>query len=380
VNGGTPRPVYGQFAWAYDLLMERPVEAECDAIACWLTERGVAAGASILDAGCGTGRYAVALGRRGYVVHGIDRSPELVAEGRKAAADGSAPVTFAVGDLRTLAMDSTVDAVLCRGVLNDVTASSDREAILSAFARALRLGGVLILDGRDWDASVERKTREPVLERAVETSRGRLTFRSVTRLDRPNRRLIIEERHRLEGEAGTTTADYEFVMRCWSRDEKDGLLARAGFGSIEYFGACDPQTPVAATDRLVAVASRLDDRIRVIGTYRLATAVGRFTEELVRAGAYGYAHSCVTTENFPSRSVGDPRAREIVVLAFDRDVTSEDAIAAAARMGLTCSEDEDALYFGCQHPDVQREGPLIFLHDPWFACSAGGTSSACGPM
>ena len=27
---------------------------------------------------------------------------------------------------------------------------------------------------------------------------------------------------------------------------------------------------------------------------------------------------------------------------------------------------EDALYFGAAHPDAQRDGPIVFLHDPWF--------------
>jgi SAM-dependent methyltransferase len=73
------RPFYGEYAWAYDLLIDRPVRKECDAIVGWLTERGVHAGATVLDAGCGTGRYATELGRRGFVVHGIDVSAELIA-------------------------------------------------------------------------------------------------------------------------------------------------------------------------------------------------------------------------------------------------------------------------------------------------------------
>ena len=35
--------------------------------------------------------------------------------------------------------------------------------------------------------------------------------------------------------------------------------------------------------------------------YRIARAGARSTEQLVEAGGYGYAHSCVTSENFPVR-------------------------------------------------------------------------------
>ena len=85
------RPFYTEFAWAFDLLIDRPVQKECMFIAAWLADRGVFPGATLLDAGCGTGRYAVELARRGYVVEGIDRSPtsstspERPVSGRKAA-------------------------------------------------------------------------------------------------------------------------------------------------------------------------------------------------------------------------------------------------------------------------------------------------------
>jgi hypothetical protein len=58
--------------------------------------------------------------------------------------------------------------------------------------------------------------------------------------------------------------------------------------------------------------------------------------------------------------------REMVLLEFDRDVTSEEAIAEAARLSLERPRHEDALYFGIEHADVQRERPVVFLHDPWL--------------
>src|SRR5438552_4160837 len=99
--------------------------------------------------------------------------------------------------------------------------------------------------------------------------------------------------------------------------------------------------------------------------YRIRAGDGRSTEELVAAGNYGYAHSCVTSDNFPVRPTS-PTVREIVLLAFDREVSSEDAIAEATRHDLARPEYEDALYFGAAYPDVQRERPVVFLHEPWL--------------
>jgi hypothetical protein len=100
--------------------------------------------------------------------------------------------------------------------------------------------------------------------------------------------------------------------------------------------------------------------------YRVTAGDGRSTEELVAAGDYGYAHSCITSENFPAGRFGGKQEREIELLAFDQATTAADAIAAAAQRGLECPTYEDALHFGIEHPTIQTEGPVVFLHDPWF--------------
>jgi hypothetical protein len=100
--------------------------------------------------------------------------------------------------------------------------------------------------------------------------------------------------------------------------------------------------------------------------YPITVGDGRSTEELVEAGRYGYAHSCVSSESFPARPFRPGGVREVVLLEFDREVTAAEAVTAAARLGLDCPVYEDALYFGIQHPEAQREGPIVFLHDPWL--------------
>ena len=50
-----------------------------------------------------------------------------------------------------------------------------------------------------------------------------------------------------------------------------------------------------------------------------------------------------------------PHVREIVLLQFDHEVTSDEAIGEAARRDLARPVYEDALYFGAAYPDVQRE-------------------------
>ena len=256
---GTPhtsaRPFYAEYAWAFDLLIDRPVQSECRTIAAWLAERGVVPGAPLLDAGCGTGRYAMELNRHGYVVHGIDRSPDLVAQALRSADSAASSASFAVGDLLEDPL-SRYDAILCRGVLNDFLGESARASVFAIFNRALRPNGVLVLDVREWTRTASRKAEEPIFHKTVATERGTLTFTSVTELNANDRQLVLTERHTLNHQGNERSSDYRFVMQCWTRDELDSYLTCSGFVAPAYFGAYAIDVAAGTTDRLVAVAQR----------------------------------------------------------------------------------------------------------------------------
>ena len=249
------RPFYTEYAWAFDLIIDRPVRKECAVIADWLVARSILPGAQMLDAGCGTGRYAIELARRGYVVDGLDLSPELIEVATRATESTAGGVSLAVGDISALPT-SRYGGILCRGVLNDVIDDETSDAIFAAFATALTPGGVLILDVREWNASAARKAHAPLFRKRVSTDRGELMFTSVTSLDPDRRRLLITERHELASADGTRVSDYDFVMRCWEREELDALFARHGLGEAQYFGAYDATVALGMTDRMVAVAQR----------------------------------------------------------------------------------------------------------------------------
>jgi SAM-dependent methyltransferase len=258
VSDPVSRPFYDEYAWAYDFVIDPPSEEQLNFIADAFARRGVGAGSLVLDAGCGVGRHASGLARRGYVVEGVDLSPGLI-EGarRRAGEEGPPAASFRVGDILELPPDARFDGLLCRGVLNDLLDGRSRGRAFSSFAGALRRGGVILLDVREWEATARRKIREPVSEKTVETPRGRLTFRSVTRVDPGTRRLLVEERHTLRAGGAESVAAYDFQMRCWTREELEARMSRAGFGRVEFFGAYERATPAGATDRLVCVADKL---------------------------------------------------------------------------------------------------------------------------
>jgi len=99
--------------------------------------------ASILDAGCGTGRVAVELSRLGYDVMGVDLDQSMLEEARTKAPD----LTWIQGDLADPGLDlggRTFDLILMAGnVLIFVTPGTEGDVLRNA-ARWLRPGGRLI--------------------------------------------------------------------------------------------------------------------------------------------------------------------------------------------------------------------------------------------
>ena len=74
---------------------------------------GQPAGASILDVGCGTGRHAVELARRGYRVTGFDLSAGMLAEAAKAAGEAGVEVELIQADATAFSFARSFDAAAC---------------------------------------------------------------------------------------------------------------------------------------------------------------------------------------------------------------------------------------------------------------------------
>ena len=109
----------------------------------------VPAGAHVLDAGSGPGRYAVALAQAGHRVSLLDLSPhclELAQEWSRAAAVSDRLVEAVEGDVRDLRRwpDAHFDAVLLLGPLYHLLAPRERARAVREARRVLKPGGPII--------------------------------------------------------------------------------------------------------------------------------------------------------------------------------------------------------------------------------------------
>lgn len=109
--------------------------------------------ADVLDAGCGTGRVALELARRGVDVVGVDVSASMLAVARRLGPE----VTWIESDLADLDLDRVFDVVVMAGNVMVFTPRDTTAEVVAGCARHLRDGGVLIA-GFDLDRGYDLAT------------------------------------------------------------------------------------------------------------------------------------------------------------------------------------------------------------------------------
>jgi SAM-dependent methyltransferase len=208
-----------------DVYRALPRPAEADTI-----HAALPAGASVLDLGCGTGRFARALAPLGHEVVAVDQEPAML-EGLDAV-DG---ITAVLGDLGSLSLGRTFDAVLLASHLIDDDDLGPRA--LSVARRHLAPRGVVVGEvyapATDWPAAVGRRSEM-----------GPVGI-TVTRATVEGDRLSASVRYDLEGrtwdqpfeahlldEAALTRrlADADLVFDRWLGAGRGWFLARPGQG------------------------------------------------------------------------------------------------------------------------------------------------------
>ncbi|MEN6559464.1 MAG: methyltransferase domain-containing protein [Acidobacteriota bacterium] len=222
--------LFTDFAEAYDKeAFTRGTPGECDFLE---SEIGGDRSVPILDIGCGTGRHAIELARRGYKVTGIDLSPSQIDRARaKAAAAGVAP-DFRVGDARALRFgpEFGLAVMLCEGAFPLMETDEMNFEILRGAARALRPRGKLVMTTLNGLFPLHRSVGQFENEGKGEdeAATGGHDFDLMT--FRMHSRLKARDDHGCPIEIDCDERWYVPSELAW-------LLKQAGFASVGIFGA-----------------------------------------------------------------------------------------------------------------------------------------------
>ena len=208
---------------------------------------GVQAGAA-LDLGCGPGRHAIPLAKRGFRVTAVDLSAFHLAKARARAAAASVAVELVQSDMRAFTRPEAFDLALSLftsfGYFAD---AADDLHVLDNVRRSLRPGGALVMD-------------VPSKERIARVLHPTLSQRAADGT-------LLVRRHEPVGDWGrvrnqwTVVRDgcartFEFHLRVYAGQELNALLGAAGFTAVTLHGGLDGRPYGLEAERLVAVAVR----------------------------------------------------------------------------------------------------------------------------
>ncbi|MEX1997275.1 MAG: hypothetical protein WEA04_01165 [Candidatus Andersenbacteria bacterium] len=140
----------------------------------------------------------------------------------------------------------------------------------------------------------------------------------------------------------------------------DRLKAKGGTEDAMHILAKEEGAPLLDVIADILVKAELKTR-----NYPVTIDYGQSVEDMVKAGKYDYANEDIVAKNFPVEGNGTVEF-ELVLVHFDRDITSGAAIKKMEQMGLVPCKIEHLLALGAKHPELQRQQySIICLGSSW---------------
>lgn len=232
---GTPRPWWDdifsdEYIRTMDRLDERTVGREVDFIE---ESLGMEKHAIVLDLGCGMGDHALELAGRGYSVVGLDYSKGMLriadnkAKQRQKDAPTFVPPRLVRADMRELNYEEAFDGVYCWNTSFGYFDEEKNLAVLQHIHRALRQGGMFLLEviNRDYVAP-----RSPSL---VWFEGQQCVCMDDMYVDFFTSRLRVKRTAMFEG---GLSRELDYSIRLYTLHELGKLLHQVGFKVLEVTG------------------------------------------------------------------------------------------------------------------------------------------------
>lgn len=195
---------------------------------------GVEQGASVLDVGCGMGRQAVELARRGYSVVGLDYSPAMLARAADQARDLAVKPEFVQGDMATMEFEGRFDAAYCVGTSFGYFDDERNLEVVRRIHRALKPHGTFLLEVLNRDHAIQTQPAMSWFEGEGCLCMEETAFNYITSRLNVKRTMIFDDGRQRE---------LEYGVRLFSLHELGQVLHQTGFRVVEVSG--HPRTPRA---------------------------------------------------------------------------------------------------------------------------------------
>jgi SAM-dependent methyltransferase len=171
----TSKTIY-DYPLYYDILFGWDRSPEADFYEAAFRRYGVAQSEPVLEVACGPGQVARRLAQRGWPLTGIDNQPAMVAFLREQAAEDGVSIDAICGEMESFTSSTSFGAAY-----NPLSSfrllheASDVDAHLRVMGRALRPGGIYILDMEFVGAQTSDAT---TTDEEWEMTRGSVTVRA----------------------------------------------------------------------------------------------------------------------------------------------------------------------------------------------------------
>jgi 2-polyprenyl-3-methyl-5-hydroxy-6-metoxy-1,4-benzoquinol methylase len=156
--------------------------------------------AKILDMGCGTGRHAIELARRGFEVTGVDFSLGMLHEAERRAQEAGVALRLVHEDATRFRTKERYDLgiCLCEGGFGLIGAGDDPEehdqAILVSIAEALRPGAPFLLTALNGYSMIRQVTDDGVKQGAFDPATMVARYRDTWNLPEGPKTMQVRER------------------------------------------------------------------------------------------------------------------------------------------------------------------------------------------
>jgi len=224
----------GRFWWEelfnedYLRTMEKLTDKQVAREAVFIEESlGIERGGAVLDLGCGTGRQAIELARRGYEVVGFDLSLPMLSRAREEAQSRSAKLEFVQGDMREMTYEEQFDGVYSWNTAFGYFEEEKNAYVVDRVRHALKSGGLFLLDVVNRDFIMRQSPSLAWFEGDGCVCMDEMTVDVITSRMKVKRTLMLDDGR---------TREIEYSMRIYSLHELGKILHDHGFKVCEVSG------------------------------------------------------------------------------------------------------------------------------------------------